>query len=45
MKGELYMKLFANLFSFLGQLVANTSSSACIWSLCDEEEMPESLLK
>ena len=39
------MKLFANITGFLGQLIARTSSSACLWSLWDEEETPKSLLK
>ena len=39
------MKLFASLTSFLGGLIAKTSSSACLWSFWDEEKMPESLLK
>ena len=39
------MKLLANLTGFLGNMIARTSSSACIFSLLDEEEMPESLLK
>ena len=38
------MKLFANLFSILGELIGRTSSGACVWSFLDEEEMPESLI-
>lgn len=39
------MKLFANLFSFLGELIGKTTSGVCAWSMLDEEEMPESLIK
>lgn len=38
------MKLFAEIFGFLGGLVAKTSSTACWFSMLDEEETPESLL-
>ena len=39
------MKLLANLTGFLGNMIARTSSSACIFGFLDEEKMPESLLK
>lgn len=39
------MRFLANLTGFLGNLFAKSSSSACIFSFFDEEEMPESLLK
>lgn len=39
------MKLFASFSSFLGELIARTTSGACLWTSLDEEEMPESLLK
>lgn len=39
------MKLFANLLGMLGGLIGKTTSGACIWSMLDEEEMPESLIK
>ena len=38
------MKLFANLLGMLGGLIGKTTSGVCIWSLFDEEEMPESLI-
>lgn len=38
------MKLVANLFAYLGEFIANTTSSASFWSFWDEEEMPEELL-
>lgn len=39
------MKLFANLLGVLGGLIGKTTPGVCIWSLFDEEEMPESLIK
>ena len=38
------MKFLANMFSFLGEFIANTTSGACWWTLMDEEETPEELL-
>ncbi len=38
------MKLFASLFSYLGEFIAKTTSGACWFSMLDEEETPESLL-
>lgn len=38
------MKLFASLFSYLGEFIAKTTSGACVWTMWDEEETPESLL-
>lgn len=39
------MKLFASIFGFLGEFIANTTSGACYWTMLDEEECPRSLLK
>ncbi len=39
------MRLLAELAGFLGEFVAKTTSGACWFSLFDEEETPESLLK
>ncbi len=38
------MKFFTNMFSFLGEFIAKTTSSACWWTLVDEDDMPEELL-
>ena len=39
------MKLDEILLGMLGGLIGKTTSGVCIWSLFDEEEMPESLIK
>ena len=38
------MKFLADVFGFLGEFIANTTSGACLWGYFDEEEMPEELL-
>ncbi len=37
------MKFFANIFSAIGEFIANTTAGACFWSFVDEEEMPTEL--
>lgn len=38
------MKLFANIFGFIGEFIAKSTSTACWWTLLDEEETPDGLL-
>ena len=39
------MNFIANLLANLGQSVAETSSSACVFMMLDEPECPKSLIK